>query len=216
VQFPIGAVLQHSSTPVLQHSNTPILQYSNTPILQYSAWPDSRTRTTTRTRTKRLTRATDGVVLFLIGSAYRYHDDNRINNHPQRRSFRATKHDVTIEAPFGRPFRAGLFWAIPRAKALGCSVFALRAKAGARALICISVSLSGCARIGSYAPSLDVYGSYFPAWLICLIVGVILTVLASQIGRFLNLSQLRKFGPLIPISLILIFSIATWFLFFAS
>jgi hypothetical protein len=105
---------------------------------------------------------------------------------------------------------------IPRAKALGCSVFALRAKASARALICISVSLSGCARIGSYAPSLDVYGSYFPAWLICLIAGVILTVLASQIGRFLNLSQLRKFGPLIPISLILIFSIATWFLFFAS
>jgi len=105
---------------------------------------------------------------------------------------------------------------IPRAKALGCSVFALRAKPSARALICISVSLSGCARVGAYAPSLDVYGSYFPAWLICLIVGVILTVLASRIGSFLNLSQLRKFGPLIPISLILIFSIATWFLFFAS
>jgi hypothetical protein len=84
------------------------------------------------------------------------------------------------------------------------------------ALIGISVSLSGCARIGAYAPSLDVYGSYFPAWLICLIAGIILTVLASQIGRVLGLSQLRKFGPLIPISLILIFSITTWFLFFAA
>jgi hypothetical protein len=72
------------------------------------------------------------------------------------------------------------------------------------------------ARVAAYAPSLDVYGSYFPAWLICLTAGVILTVLASQIGRVLNLAQLRKFGPLIPISLILIFSIATWFLFFAS
>lgn len=71
-------------------------------------------------------------------------------------------------------------------------------------------------RIGSYVPSLDVYGSYFPAWLICLIAGVILTVLASQIGRLVDLSPLRKFGPLIPISLILIFSITTWFLFFAS
>jgi hypothetical protein len=71
-------------------------------------------------------------------------------------------------------------------------------------------------RVGAYAPSLDVYGSYFPAWLICLIVGVILTVLASQLGRLFDLSALRKFGPLIPISLILIFSIATWFLFFAS
>ena len=79
-----------------------------------------------------------------------------------------------------------------------------------------AICYPGRARLGAYAPSLDVYGSYFPAWLICLIVGVILTVLASQIGRVLNLSQLRKFGPLIPISLILIFSIATWFLFFAS
>jgi hypothetical protein len=86
----------------------------------------------------------------------------------------------------------------------------------AQTLICVSIPLSGCARVGAYAPSLDVYGSYFPAWLICLIVGLILTVLASQIGRVLDLSRLRKFGPLIPISLILIFSIATWFLFFAS
>ena len=71
-------------------------------------------------------------------------------------------------------------------------------------------------RIASSAPSLDVYGSYFPAWLICLIAGVILTVLASQLGRLFDLRPLRKFGPLIPISLILIFSITTWFLFFAS
>jgi hypothetical protein len=79
-----------------------------------------------------------------------------------------------------------------------------------------AICYSERALIASYAPSLDVYGSYFPAWLICLIAGVILTILASQVGRFLGLSQLRKFGPLIPISLILIFSIATWFLFFSS
>jgi YtcA family len=75
---------------------------------------------------------------------------------------------------------------------------------------------SGDAQIASLVPSLDVYGSYFPAWLICLIVGVILTVIVSQIGRLLDLSALRKFGPLIPVSLILIFSVATWFLFFVS
>ena len=79
-----------------------------------------------------------------------------------------------------------------------------------------AICYPGRTRLGAYAPSLDVYGSYFPAWLICLIAGVILTVVASQIGRVLDLSLLRKFGPLVPISLILIFSIATWFLFFAS
>jgi hypothetical protein len=105
---------------------------------------------------------------------------------------------------------------IPRAKALGYSIYALRACRENQTLIYLPFLLSGCARVGAYAPSLDVYGSYFPAWLICLVAGVILTVLASQIGRVLDLTQLRKFGPLIPIGLILIFSIATWLLFFAS
>ena len=82
-------------------------------------------------------------------------------------------------------------------------------------LFCLPLLLGGCPQIGSYAPSLDVYGSYFPAWLICLSVGVILTVLVSLVGRVFDL-RLGVFGPLIPISLILIFSITTWFLFFAS
>jgi hypothetical protein len=69
--------------------------------------------------------------------------------------------------------------------------------------------------LAAYAPSLDVYGSYFPAWLICLVVGVILTILANLLGRVFDLTSLGKFGPLIPLSLILIFSISTWFLFFA-
>ena len=36
--------------------------------------------------------------------------------------------------------------------------------------------LGSWAGLSSYTPSLDVYGSYFPAWLICLVVGVILTI----------------------------------------
>ena len=78
------------------------------------------------------------------------------------------------------------------------------------------VCCPGSARIGSYTPSLDVYGSYFPAWLICLIVGVMLTILVSLIGRVFNLVTIRLLGPLVPISLVLIFSISTWFLLFAT
>lgn len=69
--------------------------------------------------------------------------------------------------------------------------------------------------VGFYTPSLDVYGSYFPAWLICLAVGVILTIFVSRLGRMFNLLTTRLLSPLVPISLILIFSITTWFLFFA-
>jgi hypothetical protein len=120
---------------------------------------------------------------------------------------------LTHSAALSGRSRSGL---VARAKALGYSVYALRARLNCIAVMYLLLPLSGCARVGSYAPSLDVYGSYFPAWLICLIVGVILTVLASQIGRLFDIGALRKFGPLIPISLILIFSIATWFLFFTS
>jgi hypothetical protein len=82
-------------------------------------------------------------------------------------------------------------------------------------LFCAPMLLGSCAGISSYAPSFDVYGSYFPAWLICLMVGVILTIGVRLIGVF-NLGIVRMLGPLVPISLILIFSITTWFLFFAT
>ena len=78
-----------------------------------------------------------------------------------------------------------------------------------------AIRYPGGVPIGSYTPSLDVYGSYFPAWLICLMVGVILTIVVSLIGRVLDLT-VRMLGPLVPVSLILIFSITTWFLFFAT
>ena len=83
-------------------------------------------------------------------------------------------------------------------------------------LFCAPMLLGSCAGVSSYTPSLDVYGSYFPAWLICLMVGVILTILVSLIGRGLDLATVRMLGPLVPVSLILIFSITTWFLFFAT
>ncbi len=55
--------------------------------------------------------------------------------------------------------------------------------------------LSRTCPIGSYTPSFDVYGSYFPAWLICLIVGIILTILVIMIGRIFNLLTIRSLVP---------------------
>jgi uncharacterized membrane protein len=66
-------------------------------------------------------------------------------------------------------------------------------------LFCLPLLLGGCARINSCAPSLDVYDSYFPAWLICLMVGVILTILESLVGRVFGLGT-RILGPLVRIS----------------
>jgi hypothetical protein len=76
--------------------------------------------------------------------------------------------------------------------------------------------LTGCTPLGWHAPSLDVYGSYFPAWLICLSAGVLCSVFVSLLLRIFGIRQFAFLGPLLPVSLILIFAIAIWFLFFAT
>ncbi|HXM25864.1 MAG TPA: YtcA family lipoprotein [Chthoniobacterales bacterium] len=76
--------------------------------------------------------------------------------------------------------------------------------------------LSGCTPAGVHAPSIDVFGSYFPAWLICLAVGVALTVFTNFAGRVLKIRPIRFLGPFLWVSLILIFSISVWFLFYAT
>jgi hypothetical protein len=71
-----------------------------------------------------------------------------------------------------------------------------------------SLLLAGCGR----APSFDVVGSFFPAWLFCLAVAILFTVLAR-----LFLLQLRAV-LLLPIltypSLTAAFAFALWLVFF--
>jgi hypothetical protein len=67
---------------------------------------------------------------------------------------------------------------------------------------------AGCRR----APSFDVVGSFFPAWLFCLVVAILLTVLA----RWLFLRLGVRFTPPILIypSLTAAFAFAIWLIFF--
>jgi hypothetical protein len=64
-------------------------------------------------------------------------------------------------------------------------------------------------------PSIDVFGSYFPAWLISLAAGVVLTIIASAAGHLLGIRPSGFLSSLLCVSLILIFSISVWFWFFA-
>jgi hypothetical protein len=75
--------------------------------------------------------------------------------------------------------------------------------------------LEGCGSLHHQVPSIDVFGSYFPAWLISLVVAVVLTVIASSAGHLMGMRVSGFPGFLLCVSLILIFSISVWFLFFA-
>jgi hypothetical protein len=64
-------------------------------------------------------------------------------------------------------------------------------------------------------PSIDVFGSYFPGWLISLVAGTVLTVIAGGVARLIDIRPSGLWGFLLSVSLILIFSISVWFCFFA-
>ena len=76
---------------------------------------------------------------------------------------------------------------------------------GLAASLCL---LSGCGR----APSFDILGSFFPAWLLCLIVGLLLTIAARWI--IVRLDIVIALPVLIYPSLTALFTFALWLGFF--
>jgi hypothetical protein len=86
-----------------------------------------------------------------------------------------------------------------------------------RSLIVIGIFfLGGCGSSNHRVASIDVFGSYFPAWLLSLAVGVALTIIAAGAGRLMDIRPSGLRAPVLCVSLILIFSISIWFWFFAS
>lgn len=63
-------------------------------------------------------------------------------------------------------------------------------------------------------PILDIDGAFFPAWMLCLIVGIVLAFAANPV--FIRLGIVEYLGPpvLIYPCLALLFTLATWLIFF--
>jgi hypothetical protein len=75
-------------------------------------------------------------------------------------------------------------------------------------LVLASLPLASCAR----APSFDVLGSFFPAWLACLTVAVLLTALSGWLFTRLRIALTPSI--LIYPSLTALFAFAQWLIFF--
>jgi hypothetical protein len=75
--------------------------------------------------------------------------------------------------------------------------------------------LQSCRSSHQQVPSIDVFGSYFPAWLISLAAGIVLTGVAVAMGGLLDVRPSGFWGLLLSVALILIFSISVWFWVFA-
>ena len=75
-------------------------------------------------------------------------------------------------------------------------------------LMFAALFLTGCGR----APSFDVLGSFFPAWLACLAVGIVPTAAARWL--ILRLHLVIAFPVLTYPSLTALFAFAFWLAFF--
>jgi hypothetical protein len=64
--------------------------------------------------------------------------------------------------------------------------------------------------------TVDILGSYFPAWMVCMVSGLTLTLIAHWIVQARNLKSYIGPAPLIYSSLMIIFTFATWILFYQN
>ena len=75
-------------------------------------------------------------------------------------------------------------------------------------LLSAPLLLAGCSR----APTVDILGSFFPAWLICLVVAILLTAFSRF--ALLRLRVKVAFPILVYPSLAAFFTFALWLIFF--
>jgi YtcA family len=72
-------------------------------------------------------------------------------------------------------------------------------------------------QLASYhSPTVDVLGSYFPAWMVCIVSGLTLTLIAHWIVQVRNLKSYLGPAPLIYSCLMIIFTFATWIFFYQN
>jgi hypothetical protein len=67
-----------------------------------------------------------------------------------------------------------------------------------------------------HSPTVDILGSYFPAWMICIVSGLTLTLVAHWLVQACKLKPYIGPAPLIYSCLVVIFTFATWILFYQN
>jgi hypothetical protein len=67
-----------------------------------------------------------------------------------------------------------------------------------------------------HSPTVDILGSYFPAWMVCIISGLTLTLIAHWIVQVCHLKPYLGPAPLIYSCLMIILTFATWILFYQN
>ena len=79
-----------------------------------------------------------------------------------------------------------------------------------------SALLAAAFRCAGCDPIIEIQGTFFPAWLLCMIVGVVLTVALRPLFVRLGLEPFLGPLPLVYTSLAVLLTLGTWLLFFRT
>ncbi len=67
-----------------------------------------------------------------------------------------------------------------------------------------------------HSPTIDILGSYFPAWMICILSGLALTLVTRWLIKACRWEPYFGPAPLIYSGLMIIFTFGTWILFYRN
>ena len=84
------------------------------------------------------------------------------------------------------------------------------------ALGLLALGASTAHAAAAHSPSIDVLGSYFPAWLLCIVVGVVLTIVARLLFMACKLDTHLSPKPIVYPCLMAVFAMTVWLLFFRN
>ncbi|MGB8356800.1 MAG: YtcA family lipoprotein [Chthoniobacteraceae bacterium] len=77
------------------------------------------------------------------------------------------------------------------------------------------LALSGCAS-AFHSPSLDVLGSYFPAWLVCIVCGLAVSLVLHQVFIALKLDAWLRPALLVYLCLLITCTLLIWLALFKN
>lgn len=79
----------------------------------------------------------------------------------------------------------------------------------------LMLTMSGCGA-DDHSPTVDILGSYFPAWIICIVLGLALTLIARQILVGFKVNTHLYPAPLVYICMLVFFTLVLWLTFFQN
>jgi hypothetical protein len=79
------------------------------------------------------------------------------------------------------------------------------------AALAATALMAGCSR----APTFNILGSFFPAWLICIVAGIVLAVVTNRVLIWLKLDQEIAWSIVVYPSIALFFACVLWLIFFS-